>query len=119
MIINCTNHPAGECSAEQLIAANKWGEIKEIPFPKVSPYATSTDIDIIAENLSGEILKFNPDAVVVQGEMTLCYALVNKLKCKGVIVLAATSERKTITEKGTDGSTIKTSLFQFATFREY
>ncbi|MDE5946520.1 MAG: hypothetical protein K2G63_04340 [Oscillospiraceae bacterium] len=119
MLINCTNHPVGEWSAEQLTAANKWGKIKEIPFPQVSPYATSTDIDIIAEQLSNEILKFQPDAAVVQGEMTLCYALISKLKCKGIMVLAATSERKTITEKGTDGSTIKTSLFQFAAFREY
>lgn len=119
MLINCTNHPVGEWSAEQLTAAKKWGEIKEIPFPQVSPYATSADVDILAEQLLNEILNFHPDAAVVQGEMTLCYALVSKLKHKSIMVLAATSERKTMTEKDANGNTIKTSLFEFAAFREY
>ncbi len=119
MLINCTNHPVGEWSAEQLTAANKWEKIKEIPFPQVSPYATSADVDILAEQLLNKILNFHPDAAVVQGEMTLCYALVSRLKCKGIKVFAATSERKTITEKNADGSITKTSLFQFVAFREY
>lgn len=119
MLINCTNHPVCEWSAEQLTVANKWGEIKDLPFPQVSPYATSKDVNIIAEQLSNEISNLHPDAAIVQGEMTLCYALVSKLKSKGIHVFAATSERKTIAEKDANGNTIKTSLFHFVTFREY
>lgn len=119
MLINCTNHPVCEWSAEQLAAAKKWGEIKDLPFPPVSPYADSAAIDTLAEQVSNEILNFHPDAAIVQGEMTLCYALVSKLKCKGIPVFAATSERKTKTELDAEGNTIKTSLFQFASFREY
>lgn len=119
LLINCTNHPLSEWSDGQIKAAAKWGEIKDFPFPQVSPFATSDDVNTLAESLVSQIIKFYPNAAIVQGEMTLCYALVSKLKDNGIPTFAATSERKTVVKKDNIGNTIKTSLFEFATFREY
>lgn len=119
MFINCTNHPIDEWSDEQLASAKKWGEIKEIQFPQVSPYASSEEIALLAEKLASHILNFNPDAVLIQGEMTLCFATVCNLKKYGIHAYTATSERKAVTEKDANGNTIKTSVFKFVTFREY
>lgn len=119
LLINCTNHPFSEWSDGQIEAAAKWGKIKDFPFPQVSPFATSDEVDALAESLVSQIIEYHPDAAIVQGEMTLCYALVSKLKNNGIPTFAATSERKTVVKKDSSGNTIKTSLFEFAAFREY
>lgn len=119
LLINCTNHPLSEWSEGQIEAAAKWGEIKDFPFPQVSPFATSDEVDALAESMVSQIIEYHPDAAIVQGEMTLCYALVSKLKNNGIPTFAATSDRKTVVKKDSNGNTIKTSLFEFATFREY
>lgn len=119
MLINCTNHRLEEWSDEQISAAEQWGEIIEYPFPDVSPYATSNEVKIRAAEIADDIAGKNPQAVIVQGEMNMNFAIVSELKKKNICTLAAVSERIVNVLKADDGSIIKTSTFRFAGFREY
>lgn len=119
MFVNCSNHNSKNWSIEQLTAAQKWGEIVDYPFPSVDAYASEEQILNLAEEILSKLLEMKPDAVMCQGEFTLVYALVNKLKEQGIPVVAACSERKTVEEKLPDGSITKTSVFEFVKFRHY
>lgn len=119
MFINCTNHRLNEWSEDQIKAASVWGDIVELPFPNVSPYASTAEIYEIADKYSEQIVSMKPDAVLVQGEMTMCFAIVNKLKTHNILTLAATSERVSDVRTDDSGNSIKTSYFRFVGFREY
>lgn len=119
MLINYTNHPSVSWSADQLTAAGKYGEILDIPFPAVSPSATAEEISRLAATETTRILQHHPDAVLCQGEFTLCYNIINELRRRHIPTLAACSERLTITEPGTDGYSHRDSIFKFVQFREY
>lgn len=66
-----------------------------------------------------EILSFTPDAVMCQGEFTLTYSVVKKLKEKGIRVLAACSRRSVIMKPAGNGGFSKIVDFEFVQFREY
>ena len=59
------------------------------------------------------------DAVMVQGEFTLVYGVVNRLKNAGIKVVSACSERKAIEYQDEYGNDIKENRFSFVRFREY
>lgn len=54
-----------------------------------------------------------------QGEFTLTYAIVTRLKKNGITVFAACSRRGTEEIRNADGSTQKKVLFSFERFREF
>lgn len=120
MFINLTNHPSDTWSADQLAAAELFGEIVDILFPMVSPDATTDEVHQLADQLVADVL-LTADAaqatmtVHVMGEHTLTHALVVRLKEKGIKCMASTSERNTIMLP--DGR--KVSEFKFVQFREY
>lgn len=118
MFINFSNHPSKKWSIEQTCEAEKFGQIKDLPFPEVSPAATSEEIIEMAEKIKEEILQLNPDVVLCQGEFTLAYAVISRLKENNIKVIAACCERKAeeIIENNT---TVKKIVFRFAGFREY
>lgn len=119
MLINFSNHPSQKWSEPQRAAAETYGEIKDIAFPEVPASADKDEIYRIAKD-SLEIIKENhPDAVMVQGEMTLTFALVSLLQQEGIKAVAAASERKAIESIGDNGETIRRSEFHFVRFREY
>lgn len=116
--INLSNHPSKNWNQEQQEEARKYGEIIDYQFPAVSPYCTEAEIDAMAEKIAAEVAEMKPAAVMCQGEYTLCFALVLKLKAKGLKVVASCSDRATVEEqKGND--TVKTAVFKFIRFREY
>ena len=118
LFINLSNHPSKNWNQEQLAAAEKFGKIIDYQFPVVSPYSTELEINELAERIVAEISALMPSAVMCQGEYTLCFALVMKLKALGIKVVASCSDRVTVEEqKGND--TIKTAVFKFIRFREY
>lgn len=119
MFINFTNHPVEKWSSKELEEAQKWGEIKEYPFPQVNAYATEEEIEQQAQEIVEELMELKPDAVMCQGEFTLTYAIVTKLKKLNIEVLSACSDR--ITEEHTleDGTTEKKARFEFIKFRRY
>lgn len=118
MFINFSNHPSGKWSIEQIRAAEEFGQIKDFPFPEVSPAATGEEIAEMAEKIKDEILQMHPDAVLCQGEFTLAYAVTSRLKRENIKVIAACSERR-VEEVVENNATVKRLIFRFAGFREY
>ena len=120
VFINLTNHPSATWGADQLAAAELLGRVVDILFPIVSPDATTDEIHQQADKLVGTVLQMaeNMDAITVHvmGEHTLTYALVVRLKEKGIKCVASTSHRgdPIILPNGD-----KLSRFKFVQFREY
>ena len=117
LFINLSNHPSKLWGEKQIAEAQKYGTIKDIPFPSISPGASNEEMEKMADTMVNEILKKAENTVVtvhVMGEMTFTYALVSRLKAEGVTCVASTTER--IAEEK-DG--VKTSEFKFVRFREY
>jgi len=121
MLINLTNHASEHWSGSQLEAAEKqFGEIRDLPFPQIDPDLSKEDIDMLAECYVGQIITLlkrqeGESAIHLMGEQTFCYSLINKLKAKGIKVLASTTKR--ISETRLDGTKVVT--FRFCRFREY
>lgn len=117
--INHTNHPSNRWSAEQIEAAERFGEILDLPFPAINPHASTEEVRrLVADNLQ-KILELAPAAVLCQGEFNYTFEMTARLKSFGVKVLAATSERVFTEEIQPDGSTRQISTFRFVRFREY
>lgn len=115
MLINFSNHPSTAWDKEQLeVAISTYGEIKDIPFPIISPEYTEIQITDLAQKYIKVIIDSKPSAVHIMGEMNFTHKCVNLLKMYGIICLASTSERNAIEEDGT-----KLSTFRFIQFREY
>ncbi len=121
MFINFTNHPCANWSNVQIEEAKKFGEIKDLPFPAISPYASKSEIQDFAQeyvnNILALLVQYEDNAVLCQGEFSLCVAVIEKLKAKNVKVLCACSERRVV-ETFDGQKNIKKSEFQFVGFRE-
>lgn len=119
--VNITNHDSIKWSNEQREAANCYGEIMDHGFPPVNPRSSHQALNAKAINITNNIInQLGEDIIVlVQGEMTLTYKLVNEFKRRGITCLAATSEREVIEKVQPDGSTKKQAIFKFVAFREY
>lgn len=113
--INFTNHPVETWKIQQIQAAENYGSIMELPFPAVESTANEAEIAKLADDAVEKILSMNPAAVLCQGEFTLAYAVINRLKNHGVKVVAACSTR--IVDVTEDGKKVVT--FCFERFREY
>ena len=110
-MINFTNHPYDMWDERQKETASMYGDIKEIPFPPVDPTYTEEQLDTMAGEYKEKILELNDKVVLLQGEFTLSFRLVNLLK-KSLDVVAACSKRN-------DGKYHKEMLFEFVQFRRY
>lgn len=119
MFINFTNHPSHLWSEDQIKAAMRYGSIEDMPFPSVDPFLDTEGVKQLAKEYTGRIIEQNPNVVLVQGEMTLCFHVVELLKKEGIKVLCACSQRISSEETDTEGNTVKKSIFQFVQFREY
>ncbi|MCR4611984.1 MAG: hypothetical protein K5644_08820 [Lachnospiraceae bacterium] len=119
MFINLSNHPSDRWSKEQLVAAQKYGEIIDIAFPKIDANCSEEDVDKIVEDYYKKVLEYDNPTVMVQGEFTFTYRLVSKLKEKGLNVLASCTQREVEIVDNPDGTVNKTSIFKFVRYREY
>lgn len=121
MLINLSNHPNTNWSADQFLAAKKYSEIVDIPFPAIDPQldpgaiiGLATEyLQIILEEVRSSEDPLN--AVHLMGEMTFAFTLVAMLQNNNITCLASTSTR--LVEELPDGK--KTITFQFEQFREY
>lgn len=118
MFINYTNHISANWNDKQLNEARKYGEIADISFPAVDPLATRDEIISLAIKEANKIIEMAPNAVLIQGEMTLTYNIILILKENNIKTLCACSER-IVKEIIQDDKTSKQSIFQFVKFREY
>lgn len=118
--INLTNHPSGLWSDEQLDSARQYGTIVDMPFPAVDPAAGPAEIALTAASCLEKIRAYEDPTVLVQGEFTLVFNIVERLKAEGIRALAACSEREVVESKAEDGAaTRKSVVFRFRRFREY
>ena len=121
MFINISNHPSVKWDNKQLEKARKFGKVVDIKFPIISSEYDEKEIMKVADEYSEKILSLvdQEGAVMVQGEFTLTFAIVNRLKSNGIKVLSACSERKVTETVDENGDAIKIVKFDFVKFREY
>lgn len=119
MFVNLSNHPSGSWGEAQRTAAQQWGEIKDYPFPNVPPETDEAGADQMAADIVREVLSWNPQAVMCQGEMTVGFRIVQMLLNAGIPVMAACSRRVAEERTLEDGTTMKESVFRFCGFRAY
>ena len=117
--INFSNHPSDNWESLQKSEAEKYGPIIDIKFPEVDPNASEAEIKEMADRCTKEILSESPAAVMCQGEFSLTYAVVCRLKKEGIKVFTACSERLVVEGKGTKDEYLKQVRFKFVRFREY
>jgi hypothetical protein len=118
MFFNISNHPTTKWSAEQANAAMALGgELRDIQFPNVPTLATTAAVSALADMLAAQV--GDNDVAMVQGEFTLVYATLARLRARGIRVVAACTERKVQEVAKSDGTVEKTAIFAFATFRDY
>ena len=118
MFINLSNHPSSKWSEAQTEAAKQYGDIIDLTFPQVDPNGDEAYIANLADEYCRKTLDMGdgtPLTIHLMGEMTLAFALVARLKAKGVVCLASTTERIVLEEK----PGVKTNVFRFARFRRY
>lgn len=118
MFLNFSNHPSALWGQEQRAAAEQFGELADLAFPRVAADMTSEEVVRLAENYADQILKKHPDCVLCQGEFCLSWHVISLLKKAKVRVVAACSERIAEEVYGEAG-TEKKSVFRFVQFREY
>ena len=93
MLINLTNHPISNWSKEEMEAAKEYGEIHEMPFPKISANLSEIEVERMADNYVKKVMKHENPVVLVQGEFTFTFMLVTKLKAANIECIAACSEK--------------------------
>lgn len=119
MLINCTNHPYEIWNEPQREAAKRYGEVADLPFPPIDPSAEPEQLRALATEYAAKIEAQQPEAVLVAGEFTFAFMLVDKLLRDGVTVLSSCSKRVTEEVKNPDGTNEKKSVFLFERFRKY
>lgn len=121
MFLNFTNHPSSNWSEDQKrVAEKEYGKIMDLSFPNIAPDWTWEQVKDLAEKYVEDIAGRNPKAVLCQGEFTFAYQVIKRLKEKGILVVAATSERCVVEEYDPEkAATIKKTCFKFVRFREY
>lgn len=119
MLINFSNHPSAQWSAEQTEAAKAFGDIADLSFPNVPADIDADSVSRLADEYCAMIFAMGANAVLVQGEMSLAFAVAAKLQRNGVPVFCACSERVCDTAVLDDGTTQRRSVFRFVQFRRY
>ncbi len=119
MFINLSNHASDKWSENQKRVAEECGEIMDITFPEIDPYGDESYIDRLVDEYFDIVMKYGNPVVMLQGEFTFTYRLIQRLKNARIKVVAACSERKTVEFVDENGISSKKSLFEFVRFREY
>lgn len=112
MFINYTNHPSASWGEKQTKEAKKYGEIRDVLFPNISPQMTVQELTELVKTESKKIVSVveseKDSAVLCQGESVFTYMLVNSLLgrklgahrwqsgLRNLKVLSAVSERKVV-----------------------
>lgn len=91
MFFNLSNHPSSSLIKEEKEAASKWGDIVDIAFPKNDVLADENEILEIAKNFLKSLKMTPKDAILVVGEYSLAFAIIDELLHQGVTVLTTIS----------------------------
>ncbi|MBO4379947.1 MAG: CRISPR-associated protein [Muribaculaceae bacterium] len=116
--LNFTNHPSSAWSQPQIEAARALGDIVDLDFPNVDADSSEAVISDMADLWVEKIISqysLNDLIVHIQGEQTLCFAIISRLLDLGVRCIASCSRRDV--ELMPDGS--RSVKFHFSQFRDY
>ena len=139
IFLNVSNHPSAIWSARQRENAETYGQILDIQFPGVNPHADENEIRNMAGRLFADIIGVYMESVgetdrdeilrngvsdgtltvMAQGEFTLTFALIERLKEIHATVVAACSQRVVHEEQIEEGKSRKVVEFEFVRFRKY
>lgn len=119
MFINLSNHPSENWQPNQYTSAEKYGKVIDIPFPQIDTTITEKQINELVKEYRSKILNMKPSAILVGGEFTFTYQLVNALLQENINVIIPVSERKTIERKLPNGTIEKIAKFNFKGWRKY
>lgn len=119
--VNLSNHPSEGWPKDQIDEALRISHapiIKDLPFPDVDAGMSSDELVEQAKKIAGKAKEkcknCEPKIVMVQGDFTFSWLVIQHLKAMQITCVAATTKR--IVEQ--DGQA-KRSYFQFVRFREY
>ncbi len=122
MLLNLSNHNSKNWKLKQKdTAIELYGSIYDMEFPEVDPNSSEEEILKLVSGYEKKIClilsehKNENNAVHIMGEMTFCFALINRLLRRGIECIASTTER--IVPDNLDG--FKISKFNFVKFRKY
>lgn len=120
MLINLTNHPSSRWSEKQKsVAESEYGEIVDMPFPIIDEAGDEKYIATLADEYLNKIVTSSnsyPFVVHIMGEQTFSYALIKRLRDKGITCVASTTKR--IVKEEESGRKTEV-IFQFERFRAY
>ncbi len=119
LFLNFTNHPYENWSDEQKKAAQKIGEVQDLPFPTISPYLSADQIVELANSNIEKIVEMSPCCVLCQGESVFSALMAFILTSKNIKTVSAVSVRSALEYQDENGRTVKKSIFEFCGFREY
>lgn len=119
MLINLTNHPSADWGEAQWTAAQPFGEVVDLPFPRIAPELAGEEVLAVARTYLQRVQLLLPhpeahSAVHLMGEHVFTTLLVQLLQREGYRVVASTTDRDTTYE-----GNAKISVFGFVGFREY
>ncbi len=118
LLINLSNHPHENWSAEQKEAAKEYGEVRDMPFPAIDPEEDIEQIRERADEYISKIIKLNAKYAItvhLMGEMSFVVYAVSRLTERGIRCICSTSERDTEDLGGGE----KKVTFRFKRFRDY
>ncbi len=125
MFINLSNHPSKNWSKKQIEESKIiGGEIIDISFPNVDGEWGEEKVLSLMKEYVDKILELTAGekdtVIMVQGEFTLSYAIVNRFLTLGYKVVSACSNR-IVTEQinQENGKVVKEVIFEFIRYREY
>ena len=119
MLINLSNHPYEFWSENQREVASQFGEVIDLPFPNISPDATTDQLLPLIDEYYNRVVAYGDNSRVVvhlMGEMTFTFMLVARLLQANYRCISSTTERIV---KNSTATGEKTVLFQFINFRDY
>ena len=126
MFINLSNHPSAGWPARELESAAVCGDITNIPFPAIKAESSEEEVLRLAveylkkiPNPANDIPANNSDAVMVTGEYSFVYAIVDALLDKGCRVVCPESEVKVTNTPGPNGAMERKLVFDFRRFVDY
>lgn len=114
VFINFSNHPSDKWGEKQRNLSLEYGEIVDIKFPEVDENGDEDYVIELADECVKKIVAYQPAAVLCQGEFTLAYAVIKRLREHNITVLAGCTQR-IVEETGTE----KKSVFVFSRYRKY
>lgn len=118
VLINLSNHPYAAWGEDQRKAAEAYGACEDMPFPQIAPELTERELAMIVDSYASAVLERAKTASVtvhVMGEMTFCFALIQRLKVDGISCIASCTSRNVVE---LDDHTRQTT-FTFGGFRRY